>query len=157
MKLRTRTALAALALTLGLGTASQATGARATSKDDCKKGGWQTLVRSDLSPFKNQGDCVSYVATGGVFGIADPGIDAARTLCGQFGGQFLLGGGADTQPNAVGLWRCLGFPYALFTASADSCLSSNIANQWLALGFEYGSDPFVPESVDVLCQRSIGS
>ena len=31
-----------------------------TSKDDCKNGGWQ-----NFSVFKNQGDCVSYVATGG--------------------------------------------------------------------------------------------
>jgi hypothetical protein len=32
--------------------------------DICKNGGWQTLHRSDGSPFKNQGDCVSYVSTG---------------------------------------------------------------------------------------------
>ncbi len=31
-----------------------------TSADQCKKGGWQTF-----GVFKNQGDCVSYVATGG--------------------------------------------------------------------------------------------
>jgi hypothetical protein len=31
-----------------------------TSKDQCKKGGWQTY-----GVFKNQGDCVSFVATGG--------------------------------------------------------------------------------------------
>jgi hypothetical protein len=31
-----------------------------TSKDQCKNGGWQTY-----GVFKNQGDCVSYVATGG--------------------------------------------------------------------------------------------
>jgi hypothetical protein len=31
-----------------------------TTKDDCKKGGWATY-----GVFKNQGDCVSYVATGG--------------------------------------------------------------------------------------------
>jgi hypothetical protein len=28
--------------------------------DDCKSGGWQ-----EFGVFKNQGDCVSYVATGG--------------------------------------------------------------------------------------------
>lgn len=32
--------------------------------DSCKKGGWQDLVRSDFTSFKNQGDCVSYVQTG---------------------------------------------------------------------------------------------
>jgi hypothetical protein len=31
-----------------------------TSKDQCKNGGWQ-----DFGVFKNQGDCVSFVATGG--------------------------------------------------------------------------------------------
>jgi hypothetical protein len=31
-----------------------------TSKNQCKKGGWQTF-----GVFKNQGDCVSFVATGG--------------------------------------------------------------------------------------------
>jgi hypothetical protein len=31
-----------------------------TSKEQCKKGGWQTF-----GIFKNQGDCVSFVATGG--------------------------------------------------------------------------------------------
>jgi hypothetical protein len=30
------------------------------SKEDCKKGGWQTLRRSDGSAFRNQGACVSY-------------------------------------------------------------------------------------------------
>jgi hypothetical protein len=32
------------------------------SKDECKQGGWQKF---DNPSFKNQGDCVSYVATGG--------------------------------------------------------------------------------------------
>ena len=32
-----------------------------TSKDDCKNGGWQNFTPA----FKNQGDCVSFVATGG--------------------------------------------------------------------------------------------
>jgi hypothetical protein len=31
-----------------------------TSKDQCKNGGWQSF-----GVFKNQGDCVSFVATGG--------------------------------------------------------------------------------------------
>jgi hypothetical protein len=35
----------------------------ASNKDDCKNGGWQNARRSDGSPFKNQGDCVSYTNT----------------------------------------------------------------------------------------------
>jgi hypothetical protein len=31
-----------------------------TSKEQCKKGGWRSF-----GVFKNQGDCVSFVATGG--------------------------------------------------------------------------------------------
>jgi hypothetical protein len=36
-----------------------------TSFADCKDGGWQTKRGADDTSFKNQGDCVSYVATGG--------------------------------------------------------------------------------------------
>ena len=36
-----------------------------TAKSDCMNGGWQTLADVDGNGFKNQGDCVSYVATGG--------------------------------------------------------------------------------------------
>jgi hypothetical protein len=36
----------------------------ATSKNQCKKGGWQYLARADDSTFKNQGDCIQYVNTG---------------------------------------------------------------------------------------------
>ncbi len=31
------------------------------TKDDCKNGGWQNVRAADGSPFKNQGQCVSYV------------------------------------------------------------------------------------------------
>lgn len=37
----------------------------ASSKEACKKGGWMTLTDDLGNSFKNQGDCVSYVATGG--------------------------------------------------------------------------------------------
>lgn len=36
-----------------------------TDKNECKKGGWMDLTDANGVPFKNQGDCVSYVATGG--------------------------------------------------------------------------------------------
>jgi hypothetical protein len=37
-----------------------------TTKDECKKGGWRNFTNPDGSPlFKNQGDCVSYVASKG--------------------------------------------------------------------------------------------
>jgi uncharacterized protein (UPF0548 family) len=34
------------------------------SRDDCKDGGWERLRRADGAPFRNQGDCVSYVNIG---------------------------------------------------------------------------------------------
>jgi hypothetical protein len=37
----------------------------ATDKDSCKNGGWMNLSDNSGNAFKNQGDCVSYVATGG--------------------------------------------------------------------------------------------
>lgn len=36
----------------------------ATTKDECKNGGWAGVTRTDGSGFKNQGDCVSYTVTG---------------------------------------------------------------------------------------------
>jgi hypothetical protein len=35
-----------------------------TTHDSCKNGAWQNLVRSNFTPFKNQGACVSYINTG---------------------------------------------------------------------------------------------
>jgi hypothetical protein len=37
----------------------------ATDKDACKNGGWQNLSDANGNAFKNQGACVSYVASGG--------------------------------------------------------------------------------------------
>ncbi|HET7047486.1 MAG TPA: hypothetical protein VFI54_04380 [Solirubrobacteraceae bacterium] len=34
-----------------------------TSTGDCKSGGWQNYTDNKGSPFKNQGDCMTYVAT----------------------------------------------------------------------------------------------
>ena len=35
------------------------------NKEACKKGGWQGFTDNNGTPFKNQGDCVSFIATGG--------------------------------------------------------------------------------------------
>jgi hypothetical protein len=37
----------------------------ATNTDQCRNGGWKTLTDRLGNPFKNQGDCVSFVATKG--------------------------------------------------------------------------------------------
>jgi len=36
-----------------------------TTTDECKKNGWMTRTDDNYRPFKNQGDCQSYVTTGG--------------------------------------------------------------------------------------------
>lgn len=36
----------------------------ATNKNQCMNNGWKTSVRADNTPFKNQGDCVSYTNNG---------------------------------------------------------------------------------------------
>jgi hypothetical protein len=39
--------------------------AKTQPHDICKNGGWQVVVDENLTPFANQGDCVSYVNHGG--------------------------------------------------------------------------------------------
>jgi hypothetical protein len=36
----------------------------ATTKEQCKNGGWQNVRRADGSTFTNQGDCIQYVNNG---------------------------------------------------------------------------------------------
>ena len=37
----------------------------------CKSGGWKTMDDADGTPFKNQGDCVSFYATSGATPIGN--------------------------------------------------------------------------------------
>jgi choice-of-anchor C domain-containing protein len=47
-------------------------------KDDCKQGGWQTMIDTAGNSFKNQGDCVSFFATKGKnLGAVPPVVVAA--------------------------------------------------------------------------------
>jgi choice-of-anchor C domain-containing protein len=48
----------------------------AATKNDCKQGGWQTMLDTSGNQFKNQGDCVSFFATGG----KNPGALAPVTV-----------------------------------------------------------------------------
>ena len=61
-----RTGGAAAPLTAGKGFVidNLSLGTLAVSKDACKNGGWQSLVRADGSSFKNQGDCIQYTNKG---------------------------------------------------------------------------------------------
>ena len=51
---------------LAVPTLAIAGGGNSDAANACKQGGWQNLVRQDGTGFKNQGDCVSYAAKGGV-------------------------------------------------------------------------------------------
>jgi choice-of-anchor C domain-containing protein len=49
-------------------------------KDDCKDGGWQSMIDNAGNSFKNQGDCVSYFATKGKnLGAVPPATTVAST------------------------------------------------------------------------------
>ena len=49
------------------------------TKSDCKDGGWQAMIDNAGNHFKNQGDCVSYFATGGKNLGALPPVVTANT------------------------------------------------------------------------------
>ena len=74
-QIRRAIALVAI-LTLALAAMPLAGAAQDSSSDKelCKNGGWQTLTRADGTSFANQGECVSYIATGSEFGgsITEP-------------------------------------------------------------------------------------
>jgi hypothetical protein len=64
----------------------------ATDKDQCKDGGWQNLVDDQAQPFRNQGQCVSFVAPSGTLvrvvdgdGNPFPAGTAAVQACGGTG------------------------------------------------------------------------
>ncbi len=62
-----------LSLTMLVGLAGPVGAQEEDPKDDCKKGGWETLTTAEGDAFKNQGGCVSYVA-------ADGGVPVPATV-----------------------------------------------------------------------------
>src|SRR6478735_8942914 len=109
-KWRSRVGVLALTATMGIGLVGMASpagaaDANAAAKASCKNNGWKTLVRADQTPFKNQGDCVSYAAQGGT---PAPPKSASQLACESVGGTFASGTG-----NLV--WTCNGWPAADFS------------------------------------------
>ena len=49
-----------------------------TTADQCKHGGWRGLADHNGTPFKNQGDCVSFVATDGTNAAGAPPANASN-------------------------------------------------------------------------------
>lgn len=81
MRIRMVVALCAvLALAAGVATARAGNGGNSADAKKCQKGGWKSLVRSDRTPFANEGDCVSYAAKGGTLvGLPDLILDVTCT------------------------------------------------------------------------------
>ena len=58
--------------------AAFAGGGNSANAKACQKNGWESLYRSDGTSFRNQGDCVSYGAQGGILrtSVADVSLSA---------------------------------------------------------------------------------
>ncbi len=76
--------LATGALCLSLAPVASAGGGNSANAKLCQNGGWQNLVRSDRTPFANQGDCVSDAAHGGALQQRSQ----AQIDCQSYGGTF---------------------------------------------------------------------
>ena len=66
----------------------------------------QELERADGTPFKNQGDCISYAAQGEAFGLT------AAAFCASIGGTYstdpATAGPGTVLPDFTFLWSCNG-------------------------------------------------
>jgi hypothetical protein len=90
MKLHTLLVVAVASIVAGaVGVATAiAGGGNSGAAQACQNGGWQTLHRSDGSPFANQGDCISNAAQGGTLysTVADVSMTLTIDPNGPFGG-----------------------------------------------------------------------
>ena len=130
---------AALALTVGVATAT-AGGGNSDAAKKCQTGGWNNWVRADQSAFKNEGDCVSYAAKGGV-------LTAAKTKsqvdCESFGGTFAAG-----TPST--LWTCNGWQHVGHADFLDK--SSTLSADCTGDGGSSSSTDNAPAGVaDTIC------
>ena len=71
-------------------------------KDLCKKGGFANYTRADGSTFKNQGDCVSYVAQGGELLPKTPPPTITEFFVQGFGVDAMFTGGTGTVTDPTG-------------------------------------------------------
>lgn len=61
------------------------TAAKDDGKSDCKRDGWSDWVREDQTAFADQGECVAYVAEGGML---MPPVPTFRSTCLGLGGEY---------------------------------------------------------------------
>lgn len=91
-----------------------AKGSNSDAAKKCQKGGWQEWVRADRTPFKNQGDCVSYAARGGTLTSKESPVEVA---CTGGGGTFANAPAVDV------IWSCSvpALSDAMYFALGDLC------------------------------------
>lgn len=130
------TCCATLALTIGVGVATAGGpkphdhGGNSAEAKTCKKGGWKTLFRSDGTPFKNQGACVSYVVRGGTLEVQ------SQAHCESFGGTFSTDPTSDLSGLVGGtfVWSCNGLtlpvPATTFDTLTGDC-ATDTGNSYL--------------------------
>src|SRR5262245_1495287 len=111
--MRTRMVLVlctALALAVGVATATagNGNGGNSANAKKCQKDGWKKLVRSDGTPFKNQGDCVSYAAHGGT--LTSPTADISLSYSG--GALMVSNAGPLAASVTVNIFRACGGGYS---------------------------------------------
>jgi hypothetical protein len=149
MKMRLMLVLcAALALTVGATTAS-AGGGNSGNAQACQQGGWQNLVRSDGSTFKNQGDCVSYAAQGGTLVVR---FAQSRSDCQALGGTFSTNPASDQRPDGAGtfLWSCNGLPTLNLTPLFDpDCINDVTAAGGTSTTMYFANGATVGESCKI--------
>jgi hypothetical protein len=137
--------LAASVFCLSQAAVASAAGGNSLNVQRCLRGGWQTFVRSDGSPFANLGDCASYAAQGGTLQLVGP-----AQLCQVFGGTYSTVGGEV-------LWTCDGWTASsaadVNTADLNSKVSKLSLDCALTNGdaFQSSYTPPFPTTVDSDC------
>jgi hypothetical protein len=105
-------------------------GGNSANAKKCQKNGWKTLVRSDGSSFRNQGDCVSYAAHGNTL------VQKTQSQldCESFAGAYSTNPATDLSgivnlPGGTFVWSCNGvtLPISQFynTLASDCVADTN--------------------------------
>jgi hypothetical protein len=101
------------------------------SKDSCKDGGWQQLVKEDGAVFRNQGECVSYAAHGGVPRNPSQVQSCTRSLA--------IDGPPIDSDDFTRVWRKDPFDFV-----ADLQLDGSTCGSWtMAWTYKFGDAPAV--------------
>lgn len=118
-------------LTVPFGANAAPGGGNGANAHLCQQGGWQDLTRTDGTPFKNQGDCISYAAQGGtVVTMPSPAISATSSpgpINANFGPTWLVtvSGTGFTPGGAVTIVSKAGTAPAIITITDPAKADAN--------------------------------